>query len=69
LRVARGYHTAKQFAVALGLQQNRYTRYERAEVEPCLTVIDKMCRVLNVLPSDLLGFPVNARAGSAGGQH
>jgi len=56
LRFLRGYHTAKKFAQALGLEQNRYTRYERAEVEPSLTVIDKMCRVLNVMPNELLGF-------------
>jgi transcriptional regulator with XRE-family HTH domain len=56
LRFLRGYHTAKQFARALGIEQNTYTRYERAEVEPSLTVIDKMCRLLNVMPNELLGF-------------
>jgi len=56
LRVARGYHTAHSFAVALGIEQNRYTRYERAEVEPSLTLIDKICRMLDVLPNDLLGY-------------
>jgi transcriptional regulator with XRE-family HTH domain len=65
LRTARGYHTAKQFAEALGLEQNRYNRYERAEVEPSLTVLDRMCRVLNVLPNELLGFRTDARRGSA----
>jgi transcriptional regulator with XRE-family HTH domain len=42
LRFLRGHHTAKKFAQALGIEQNTYTRYERAEVEPSLTVIDSV---------------------------
>ena len=44
------------FARSLGIQENRYTRYERAEVEPSLTLIHKMCETLRVSPNELLGF-------------
>src|SRR5262249_52644454 len=37
-------------------EENRYTRYERAEVEPSLTLIHKMCLTLHVTPNELLGF-------------
>jgi len=38
------------------IEENRYTRYERAEVEPSLTVLLKICETLGVTPNDLLGF-------------
>src|SRR6185437_16407342 len=57
LRAARGFERARYFAKALGIEENRYTRYERAEVEPSLTLIHKMCEVLRVTPDELLGFP------------
>jgi transcriptional regulator with XRE-family HTH domain len=40
----------------LGIEENRYTRYERAEVEPSLTLIHKICVTLQVSPNDLLGY-------------
>jgi transcriptional regulator with XRE-family HTH domain len=56
LRIMRGYNTARMFSDALGIEQNRYTRYERAEVEPSLTMIDKICQMLDVMPNELLGY-------------
>jgi transcriptional regulator with XRE-family HTH domain len=56
LRVERGHLRARYFARTLGIEENRYTRYERAEVEPDLTLIHKMCEVLRVTPDELLGF-------------
>ena len=56
MRVERGFERARYFAKALGIEENRYTRYERAEVEPSLTLIHKMCEVLKVTPNELLGF-------------
>ena len=53
-RIARGFAHARHFAVALGLEENRYTRYERAEVEPSLSIIRRMCATLGVTPNDLL---------------
>lgn len=76
-RVPRGYRTARMFARALGIDENRYTRYERAEVEPDLALLVRICTLLEITPNDLLGFPEIskpvapagfAEAGSADGQ-
>ena len=56
LRTKRGFDRARYFARSLGIEENRYTRYERAEVEPSLTLIHKMCETLRVSPNELLGF-------------
>lgn len=56
LRTQRGFDRARYFARSLGIEENRYTRYERAEVEPSLTLIHKMCETLRVSPNELLGF-------------
>jgi len=56
LRLQRGFDRARFFARTLGIEENRYTRYERAEVEPSLTLIEKMCDALRVSPNELLGF-------------
>jgi len=56
LRVQSGYLRARYFARSLGIEENRYTRYERAEVEPSLTLLHKMCDVLRVSPNELMGF-------------
>lgn len=55
-RVPRGFATARSFANALGIDENRYTRYERAEVEPDLSLLIKICSLLAVKPNDLLDF-------------
>ena len=60
LRTERGFRHARQFARVLGIEENRYTRYERAEVEPSLTLIHQICVTLQVAPSDLLGLPKSA---------
>src|SRR5215470_17368493 len=57
LRTQRGFDRARYFAKSLGIEENRYTRYERAEVEPSLTLIHKMCETLRVSPNELLGYP------------
>lgn len=56
LRLQNGYARARYFARSLGIEENRYTRYERAEVEPNLTLIHKMCEALRVSPNELMGF-------------
>ena len=55
-RVQSGFPRARYFAKSLGIEENRYTRYERAEVEPSLTLIHKMCETLRVSPNELMGF-------------
>jgi len=74
LRVQKGYLRARYFAKSLGIEENRYTRYERAEVEPDLTLLQKMCEALRVTPNELIGFaeygghlPTVAFAEEAGG--
>jgi transcriptional regulator with XRE-family HTH domain len=57
LRTQRGFDRARYFAKSLGIEENRYTRYERAEVEPSLTLIHKMCETLRISPNELLGYP------------
>jgi len=54
LRVPRGYKTARSLADDLGIHENRYTRYERAEVEPDIATLMAICRRLEVTPNDLL---------------
>lgn len=54
LRVPRGFRTARSLAKALDIDENRYTRYERAEVEPDLTMIRRICATLGVTPDALL---------------
>jgi transcriptional regulator with XRE-family HTH domain len=56
LRVQKGFLRARYFAKSLGIEENRYTRYERAEVEPDLTLLQKMCEALRVTPNELIGF-------------
>ncbi|MCL4765631.1 MAG: helix-turn-helix domain-containing protein [Hyphomicrobiaceae bacterium] len=53
LRVLRGFRTARSFAQALEIDENRYTRWERGEVEPSVAMLAKMADVLN-LPVDIL---------------
>ena len=58
LRSAGGYATARAFARRLGIEENRYTRYERGEVEPDLGLIAQICEQLQVTAAELL--PVGA---------
>ena len=60
-RVEGGYARARRFAHALGIDENRYTRYERAEAEPDLTLIYKICETLRVTPDELFGFAHDAK--------
>ena len=48
LRVLRGYRTARSFAQALEIDENRYTRWERGEVEPSVAMLGKMADVLGI---------------------
>lgn len=54
LRVPKGYRTARSFARALDIDENRYTRYERGEVEPSLDLLLRICDLLGATPNDLL---------------
>jgi transcriptional regulator with XRE-family HTH domain len=54
LRAARGFRTARSLAHALDIDENRYTRYERAEVEPDLALLMRICETLGATPNELL---------------
>jgi transcriptional regulator with XRE-family HTH domain len=56
LRFQAGFKTARAFARALEMEENRYTRYERGEVEPNLLNIGRMCHLLRVDANRLLGL-------------
>lgn len=63
LRISRGFARARHFAEAIGIGENRYTRYERGEAEPNIELIYKICDVLKAAPNDLFGIG-EARAAS-----
>jgi len=69
LRVPRGFRTARSFAEKLGIDENRYTRYERAEVEPDIALLIQICRTLAITPDVLFGFEAapNVEGGFAEG--
>lgn len=60
IRIPRGYKTARSFAQALEIDENRYTRYERAEVEPDLRLLMRICTLLGATPNDLLCDTIGA---------
>ena len=66
-RLAAGYLRAAPFAAAVGLEEHRYLRYERAEVEPSLALIHTLSAVLNTTADELLGVAPSRRTSSVGG--
>jgi transcriptional regulator with XRE-family HTH domain len=56
LRLAKGHATARGFAKALGISENRYSRYERGEAVPKLELIWAICDVLKITPNELYGW-------------
>ena len=56
LRIEKGFGHARDFARVLDIGENRYTRYERAEVEPSFVLLHRICVTLQVSPNDLFGF-------------
>ena len=57
LRKQAGFRSARSLAERLEIDENRYTRYERAEVEPNLQLFSRICEILRITPNDLLGYP------------
>jgi transcriptional regulator with XRE-family HTH domain len=64
LRILRGFKTARSLAHALAIDENRYTRYERAEVEPDIELTQRICEMLRASPNDLfaVGYEASERA-------
>jgi hypothetical protein len=73
LRVAAGYDTARRFAKAVKIGENRYTRYERGASEPDIALLIRICEGLRLSPNELLGYertkprPAGGHAPSATG--
>lgn len=61
LRVRAGYKTARDFALAMGIKEGTYARWERAETEPSFSHLMLICQLLRAEPND---FFMNRR-GSA----
>ncbi|MEO1719703.1 MAG: helix-turn-helix transcriptional regulator [Pseudomonadota bacterium] len=64
LRKAAGFRSARALAERLEIDENRYTRYERAEVEPSLQLLVQICNTLSVSPNALLDFAAAPTDGS-----
>ena len=56
LRQERGYAAARHFAQALGIPENRYSRYERGDSDPDIDIIYAFCEKLPASPNELFGF-------------
>ncbi len=55
-RVAAGYATMREFALAIGVEEARYRRWEAAETEPDILHLQKIARITGAsLDSLLLG--------------
>jgi transcriptional regulator with XRE-family HTH domain len=65
VRKARGFRTAKSFAAEMDIDQNTYTRYERGEVEPNLSVIERMWSALGLTGNELFGSMAGPISGAA----
>ena len=63
-RMDAGFATAREFAVALGLSENRYARYERGHSEPNIELLLRICRLLDVAPNSLLDYAASDEADS-----
>ena len=66
LREGAGYESARAFAAAASIDPKHYSRYERGEVEPTLSVLRKVCESLGVTPNDLLAFDKTAELRPSG---
>lgn len=55
LRQERGFAAARHFAQALGIPENRYTRYERGDSEPDLEDLYLFFEHLPASPNELFG--------------
>lgn len=53
-RESAGFETAKQFAEALGVEENRYRHWERGSAQPNLPMLVRITRLLKVELSDLI---------------
>lgn len=53
-REAAGYATAKDFAEALGIEENRYRHWERGSAQPNFTMLTRISRLLKIEVQEFL---------------
>ena len=69
-RERAGFHTAKEFADSLGVEENRYRHWERGSAQPNLPMLARITRLLKVELGELVpqayrkGAGEDARAAS-----
>ena len=56
LRTDSGYDQVAAFATKLSIEEIRYSRFERGEVEPGLATLLDICDVLKTDPNTLLDY-------------
>lgn len=52
----RKFEHAKDMAIALGIDDDRYRHYERGSAMPPYEVLYRICQILDCEPNDLLPF-------------
>lgn len=71
LKAARedaGYESAQGFAGVLGLEPHTYRKYERAQSEPTLETLVRICELLNVDANYLLPATSRKQQRKQGGE-
>ena len=53
-RESAGFEHAKEFAEALGVEENRYRHWERGSAQPDLAMLTRITRLLKIEPNELL---------------
>lgn len=53
-REQAGFETAKEFAEALGIEENRYRHWERGSAQPALPMLARITRLLKVELKELV---------------
>lgn len=68
-REAAGFEEAEDFANALGVTGARYRHWERGDAKPDLTLLTRICQLLDVEPNYLLPLALKRKKSgkSAGG--
>jgi transcriptional regulator with XRE-family HTH domain len=72
LKAARekaGFETAKQFAEALGVEENRYRHWERGSAQPSLPMLARITRLLKVELSELVPAAYSRKSTNEDGGH
>lgn len=65
-REAAGFGTAKEFAEALNVEENRYRHWERGTAQPDYAMMCRICRLLSIEPNDLFPMALKGKKNQAG---